>query len=119
MRFCYLSATPPFTSPRVLPPKSLRGKSSGASHREAFPVLFSCPDGLTPRLDRRPWRFTPWRSSRSTRPNSSKLFRALDESGPEHSAFKDLRSVTNLALRATKMTAQAIGRTMASLVVLE
>ncbi|KAL0147015.1 hypothetical protein M9458_057539, partial [Cirrhinus mrigala] len=49
----------------------------------------------------------------------AKLLRGMDESGPDLTAFKDLRSTTNLALCATKMTAQAIGRSMASLVVLE
>ncbi len=38
---------------------------------------------------------------------------------PNPAAFSDLHSATDLALRATKMTAQAIGRSMASLVVLE
>ncbi|MGL5828138.1 MAG: hypothetical protein ACRC0L_01055 [Angustibacter sp.] len=49
----------------------------------------------------------------------AKLLRSLDESGPDDPAFCDLRSATDLALRATKATAQAIGRSMASLVVLE
>ncbi|ROI16371.1 Cyclin-dependent kinase 10 [Anabarilius grahami] len=49
----------------------------------------------------------------------AKLLCSLDESGIEAPAFKDLRSATDLALRATKATAQAIGRSMASLVVLE
>lgn len=44
---------------------------------------------------------------------------ALDETGPEPEAFRDLRSATDLALRATKSTAQAIGRAMANLTVLE
>ncbi|ROL53853.1 hypothetical protein DPX16_9553 [Anabarilius grahami] len=49
----------------------------------------------------------------------AKLLRSMDESGVEETAFRDLRSVTDLALRATKAAAQAIGRSMASLVVLE
>ncbi|ROL45554.1 hypothetical protein DPX16_17670 [Anabarilius grahami] len=49
----------------------------------------------------------------------AKLLRALDESGFDAPAFRDLRSTTDLALRATKATAQAIGQSMASLVVLE
>ncbi|ROL50005.1 hypothetical protein DPX16_0376 [Anabarilius grahami] len=49
----------------------------------------------------------------------AKLLRSLDESGIDAPAFKDLRKATDLALRATKATAQAIGRSMASLVVLE
>ncbi len=48
-----------------------------------------------------------------------KLLRSIDESSPNPAAFKELRSATDLALCATKMTAQAIGRSMASLVVLE
>ncbi len=38
---------------------------------------------------------------------------------PDPAAFIELRSATDLALRATKATAQAIGRSVASLVVLE
>ncbi|CAM4673876.1 unnamed protein product [Leuciscus chuanchicus] len=49
----------------------------------------------------------------------AKLLRSMDESGPDPDTFKDLRSATDLALRATKTTAQALGRNMASLVVLE
>ena len=49
----------------------------------------------------------------------AKLLRYMDESGPDPDTFKDLRSATDLALRATKTTAQALGRNMASLVVLE
>lgn len=44
----------------------------------------------------------------------------MDESGQEHQeAFKELCTATDLALHATEATAQAIGKTMASLVVLE
>lgn len=49
----------------------------------------------------------------------AKLLRSLDESSSSEPAFRDLRSTTDLALRATKATAQAIGRSMANLVVLE
>ncbi|ROJ25262.1 hypothetical protein DPX16_20075 [Anabarilius grahami] len=49
----------------------------------------------------------------------TKLLRSMDESDVEETAFRDLRSATDLALRATKAAAQAIGRSMASLVVLE
>ncbi len=62
-------------------------------------------------LDKR--HFTSWRSCNCSRQNS------LDKSNPNPAAFNKLRSATNLALCATKMTAQAIGRSMASLVVLE
>ncbi len=48
-----------------------------------------------------------------------KLLRSIDESSPNPAAFKELCSATDLALCDTKMTAQAIGRSMASLVVLE
>ncbi len=47
------------------------------------------------------------------------VFQAMDESVPGPATFKELRSATDLALCATKITAQAIGRLMASLVVLE
>lgn len=43
----------------------------------------------------------------------------MNESSPVPAAFKDMCSTTDLALRATKMTAQLISRSMASLVVLE
>ncbi|ROL41974.1 hypothetical protein DPX16_19823 [Anabarilius grahami] len=49
----------------------------------------------------------------------AKLLHSMDKSGVEETAFRDLRSATDLALRATKAAAQAIGRWMASLVVLE
>ncbi|ROJ57633.1 hypothetical protein DPX16_23832 [Anabarilius grahami] len=49
----------------------------------------------------------------------AKLLRSMDESGVEETAFRDLRSATDLALRATKAAAQAIGRSMTTLVVLE
>ncbi len=42
-----------------------------------------------------------------------------EEAGLDVASLRDLRSVTDLALRATKATAQAIGRSMSSLVVLE
>ncbi len=49
----------------------------------------------------------------------AKLLSAIDESEPDPATLRELRSTTDLALRATKTTAQAIGRSMASLVVLE
>ncbi len=49
----------------------------------------------------------------------AKLPHSMDESNPNPAAFSELRSVTDLALRATKITAQAIGRFMAHLLVLE
>ncbi|ROL48334.1 hypothetical protein DPX16_21820 [Anabarilius grahami] len=49
----------------------------------------------------------------------AELLRALDEAGHDSATFKELRSATDLALRPAKTTAQAIGRSMASLVVLE
>ncbi len=49
----------------------------------------------------------------------AKLLSAVDESEPDPVTLRELRSGTDLALRATKTTAQAIGRSMASLVVLE
>ncbi|KAA0714748.1 hypothetical protein E1301_Tti006412 [Triplophysa tibetana] len=49
----------------------------------------------------------------------AKLLQGMDESGSDIAPFKELRSATDLALSATKVTAQAIGRSMASLVVLE
>ncbi len=44
---------------------------------------------------------------------------ANKEAGLDAASLRDLRSATDLALRATKATAQAIGRSMSSLVVLE
>ncbi len=49
----------------------------------------------------------------------AKLLCCMEESGLAHAAFKELRSAINLALRATKMMAQAIGRSMTSLMELE
>ncbi|KAL0203474.1 hypothetical protein M9458_001492, partial [Cirrhinus mrigala] len=49
----------------------------------------------------------------------AKLLRCMDESGPDLTTFLDLCGATDLALRATKMASQAIGRSMASLVVLD
>ncbi len=43
----------------------------------------------------------------------------MDESGPDPAIFRELQSVTDLALRAKKTMAQVIGRSMGSLVVLE
>ncbi len=44
---------------------------------------------------------------------------ASEEAGLDAASLRDLRSVTDLALRTTKATAQAIGWSMSSLVVLE
>ncbi|RXN38137.1 guanylate cyclase 2G-like protein [Labeo rohita] len=49
----------------------------------------------------------------------AKLLKSLDESGPDPEVFKELRRATDLALRTTKMTARAIGRSMGNLVVLD
>ncbi len=49
----------------------------------------------------------------------AKLLKALDEDGPDPEVFKELRRATDLALRATKVTARAIGRNMGNLVVLD
>ncbi len=49
----------------------------------------------------------------------AKLLSSMDESEPDPATLRELRSATDLALRATKTSAQAIGRSMASLVVLE
>lgn len=49
----------------------------------------------------------------------TKLLQGMDESSLELAAFKELHSVTDLALGNTKTTAQVIGRSMAFLVVLE
>lgn len=47
------------------------------------------------------------------------LLRKMDESGPDQTIFKELCSTTDLALRTTKATAQAIGHAKDSLLVLE
>ncbi len=44
---------------------------------------------------------------------------ASEEAGLDAASVRDLRSATDLALRATKATAQAIGHSMTSLIVLE
>ncbi|KAL0151993.1 hypothetical protein M9458_052711, partial [Cirrhinus mrigala] len=50
---------------------------------------------------------------------AAKMLQTLDEEGPDSAAFKKLRSATDLALRATKNTAQGIGRCMGSLIMLQ
>ncbi|XDV35654.1 hypothetical protein PO909_005555 [Leuciscus waleckii] len=47
------------------------------------------------------------------------LLRKMEEEGPQAVSLPDLRSATELALRATKSAAQAMGRNMASLTVAE
>lgn len=49
----------------------------------------------------------------------AKLLRSLDEGGPDPEVFKELRRATDLALRATKVKACAIGCNMGNLVVLD
>ncbi|KAL0149536.1 hypothetical protein M9458_055063, partial [Cirrhinus mrigala] len=49
----------------------------------------------------------------------AKLLAGVDNSALDSATLTELQSATDLALRATKATAQAIGRSMASLVVLE
>ncbi len=49
----------------------------------------------------------------------AKMLKCLDEQGPDPEIFRELRSATDLALRATKMTSQSTGRAMGSLVVLD
>ncbi len=44
---------------------------------------------------------------------------ANEEAGLDSGSLRDLRSTTDLALRATKTTAQAIGRSLSSLIALE
>ncbi len=48
----------------------------------------------------------------------AKLLKSLDEDGPDPEVFKELRRTTDLALRATKVTARAISHIMGNLVVL-
>lgn len=49
----------------------------------------------------------------------AKLLASEDESGPDPAMLRELRSMTDLELCATKTMAQAIGHSMASLMVLE
>ncbi|KAL0192323.1 hypothetical protein M9458_010619, partial [Cirrhinus mrigala] len=49
----------------------------------------------------------------------AKLLAGTDKSALDFATLMELRSATDLALRATKATAQAIGRSMANLVLLE
>ena len=51
--------------------------------------------------------------------HQANLLRSLDEAGPSAERVTDLRSATDLALRATKTAAQAIGRNMAALTATE
>ncbi len=56
-------------------------------------------------LDKRPQRFTPWPACKCSRQNS---FAPLTSSNQNSKSFKELCSATDVALRATKMTTQAI-----------
>ncbi len=49
----------------------------------------------------------------------AKLLKSLDEDGPDPEVFKELRHATDLALRAMKVMARAIGHNMGNLVVLD
>lgn len=49
--------------------------------------------------------------------HQAKALRDLDEGGHDSAAFKELRAANDLALRATKVTARAVGRAMSTLVV--
>ncbi len=49
----------------------------------------------------------------------AKVLCSMDESNPNPAAFNELRSAAELALHATKMIVQVIGRSIASLVVLK
>ncbi|XP_051516693.1 uncharacterized protein LOC127419388 [Myxocyprinus asiaticus] len=49
----------------------------------------------------------------------AKLLRQMDEQGFDPETFKELRTATDLALHATKVMTQAIGKSMGNLVVLE
>ncbi len=71
---------------------------------------------LTVLLDRPLPPCTPWPSCRSTRPRRwNSCTRVMLYPG----VLQELRTVTDLALRATKVTARALGQTMSTLVVQE
>lgn len=62
----------------------------------------------------------PSKPCRTTSSLTNRAYAAAGQAGSAlGSAFKELCTATNLALRATKATAQVISKTMASLVVLE
>ncbi len=79
-----------------------------------LPPLSGSP---TSRPVRQVWPFTQWPSFRPTR---SDVLKEMDGgTGLIPEAVKELRRATDLALRATKHTARAVGRSMAALVALE
>ncbi len=58
-------------------------------------------------------------ASASVSPLCARASLSFHDSEPDPATLRELRSATDLGLRATKTAAQAIGRSMASLVVLE
>ncbi len=98
----HISARPQLSDER-------RGRAIRLSHAE--PHLHSL-DAPTRWLDKRLQRFTRWLCSRSS-------MLVNEEAGLDSASLRDLRSVTDLPLRTTKATAQAIRPSMFSLIVLE
>ncbi len=84
-----------------------RGRAIRPSCAEPLLHLLDAP---TRQLDKRLRRYILWLCSWSSRPKML----ASEEAGLDAASLRDLRSVTDLALRATKATAQAIGRSMSS-----
>ncbi len=89
-----------------------RGRAIGPSLAE--PHLHSL-DVPSRRLDEQLQRFTRWLCSRSSSPRCS----PNEEAGLDSASLRDLRSMTDLALRTTKTTAQAIRHSTSSLIMLE
>ncbi len=89
-----------------------RGRAIRPSCAEPLLHLLDAP---TRQLDKRLRRYILWLCSWSSRPKML----ASEEAGLDAASLRDLRSATDLALRATKATAQAIGRSMSSQLVLE
>ncbi len=94
---------------------SARPQLSDGRRRRA--IRPSCAEPHLPSLDaptrwwdKRLQHFTQWLCSRSSRPRCSPVRKPVLDSA----SLRDLRSMTDLALRATKATAQAIGRSMSS-----
>lgn len=117
--------------PHFLPPLPLQARVSRLGDLKRISPMTACHWRLLTWRIVRAQRMTPPRCHHSPPPGSTlhtmvvlqffqaKLLRSMDESGPDPAAFRELCSTTDLVLCATKTTAQAIGSTMASLVVLE
>lgn len=100
-------------------PPPLDGRWRSLTHPSPAALCWPSLDRRTPQPARQHLLYTRWRYSRCTRLSSCRLWMRLDTTPSKCWTFKVLRSTTDLGLRATKTTAQVIGRSTASLAVIE